>query len=402
MINLHSIDDFIISCESYKIYECDYAAATEGIFSTIGKTAVAIAQWIKHAVIDLLRKISGKKYVWLPEAYHTIIYEYRDIEYLIDTDQSKFAAELESAEKKFFDNIGNQKGKGISFPIKDLQSLLKKIKSNNQLKQASVDVLKPIQTFIQIISDAIYKFHGKTKETQEKYQRKNPETNDSTSAYSDEVEEENVEEKEKSYFSVREQKVRTGKEYIWGARHYISEKGNEEPEWYSWFDELDDAKDYGSYRKIYDDILANLGIKGSYTIRDIHIQRVKDFDGDVYYDGYAIFLSDKAPFKVTSSDVLIHSTDVKGLTELKPVFKSWDVHGNYPTFYSDERVYFYANKSLHDTAGASLDVKDGATYEYRPSSRDKVYIDPEYMSGNAVYIASSNPIPVIEIKKDER
>lgn len=96
------------------------------------------------------------------------------------------------------------------------------------------------------------------------------------------------------------------------------------------------------------------------------------------------------------SDRLFHTSSIKGMTHLKPAFKSERDGILYPS----NRIYFCLNAPIQPS-GVLWDKK-GAVYEYIPSDTNiTLYRDAEFSGDRrACFLKTDTPLPVKDVTND--
>lgn len=162
---------------------------------------------------------------------------------------------------------------------------------------------------------------------------------------------------------------------------------------------------YDEYSKYLTLFYKILDIPKGSTIKDCH-----DLAGRPEHDGRRRSLVRYRENKLAEynkTDKLFHTSDKSGLTKLKPQFRSISVHGefgaNVEALFPEPRVYFGHNVAVSRMYGRGITEKGALSiYEYSgPAENIKsLYVDQE-LGGAAVYVNTSQELPVKELSWDE-
>lgn len=160
------------------------------------------------------------------------------------------------------------------------------------------------------------------------------------------------------------------------------------------------TNDYGEYKSAYDELCDILGFP-----RDAVFMPGSSSKNDLK-NGYFLWrtkgVSEKETLTLKPGTKLYHTSSIKGLTELKPSFRTTAAAD---TMYPTQRVYFFLkNPGSRFTTNNAKKFKritgDEYVYEYIVNSPMKVKIDTEALSSSyrkAIFIETDTPIPVKEV-----
>ena len=150
---------------------------------------------------------------------------------------------------------------------------------------------------------------------------------------------------------------------------------------------------YKDYKKAFSKLASSVGLPNSDVILEFIEFKKDDSNNDTISVRYS---KGKQQVIVPAGTLLLHVSPVKGITELKPSFRS-RVVGKY--MYPTPRCYFTLGKEIKASKAGLEKTK---TYKYTPSNLIKTaYIDPactQYSLG-AVFVETSFPIKVVDYDK---
>lgn len=157
------------------------------------------------------------------------------------------------------------------------------------------------------------------------------------------------------------------------------------------FETLRDSNMFFTYKNAFKKLCQNIGISPDSTINYIGFVKGKLPNENIV----KINSTEKSKkIIIPAGSLLIHTSKVSGIRELKPSWKS-KTTGRW--LYPEQRVYFTIGKQIDPTKAG---LEKSTLYKYTPRETfSTAYIDPDVPSfkDGAIFIKTSAPIPVIPL-----